>query len=145
MIQFQNMMNDLLLNAEVLNPEDLILDYVPINGNLLALPLFGFVISIVFGYTFWRLIKVKIDRWNSSKIGIFPLSNYKTVSSYSGIFLGLTIFFAGSIYAFGFSYESAFFSSFLIALLSAVIIWNQLSSLLNQVEKGKVKEIDMFF
>ncbi len=134
-----------ILELDPLNLEFPLLEYAPVKANPIAVPFFGLLVSFVCGYTFWKLIKKRIDDFVANQTSIFPLSSYQILISYTGLFAGLSIFFAGSVNAFGFSYESAFFSSSLIALVSSSIIWNQLSSLLQEIEKGDVKEIDQFF
>ena len=105
----------------------------------------GALVAFIFGVWFALLMNSKITNWEKKRISPQPLKNPYTVLSWSGAFLGLTLFFTGMLEVFAFSPIKSLIASLSIAMLSGTTMWRVIKELMEQLELGKVKEIDEYF
>lgn len=105
----------------------------------------GVIITIICGIWFARVMQLKLINWENNRISPNPLKGVNTVLSWSGSFLGLTLFFTGMLEIFDFNTIKSLISSILISLLSGYTMWGVIKDLMIQLESGSVKEIDEYF
>ncbi len=116
----------------------------PINDPLIML-LVGGAITAICGLFFARLMQIKILSWEREQISPVPLGNSKTILSWIGSFIGLTLLCTGALQILDFSPEKSLIASLLISLLLGITMWMVTKQLMEEVANGTVKEIDDYF
>ena len=132
---------------EIQLPEDVIdsyPEYIFIQDPYVLIIL-GSIIAVFFGLWFARIMNIKIISWEKEKKSPNPLRTIYTMISWSGAFLGLTLFFTGMLEVFAFSPINSLMASVFIALVSGTTMWRVIKELLEQLEAGNIKEIDEYF
>ena len=105
----------------------------------------GALITISFGVWFARLMQLKILNWEKENISPLPLKNAYTVISWSGGFMGLSLFFCGMLQVFDFGSIKSLIASLIVSLFSGTTMWGVIKDLLDQMDSGEIKEIDEYF
>ena len=132
---------------EIQLPEDVIdsyPEYIFIQDPYVLIIL-GSIIAVFFGLWFARIMNIKIISWEKEKKSPNPLRTIYTMISWSGAFLGLTLFFTGMLEVFAFSPINSLIASVVIAIVSGITMWRVIKELLEQLEAGSIKEIDEYF
>lgn len=113
------------------------------NYMLLAIGLFMVVTS---GFAFQESLKLMVKTWfRLSQEG--PLTAVlKTLQlrlPYLGMMLGTALFLSSGIEIFGFSAKSAYSFSVPLTVVTGILVWWQLSKILDQLEEGGSAAIDL--
>ena len=112
--------------------------------NPFLVSILGSIVAVIFGVSFGRLLQIKLKNWKTNQVPPLPLASTLTVLTWILTFSGLTIFFTAVLQVYDFSYKSAFWASFFIALLSGLFMWYIVRDLLMQVQSGTIREIDRY-
>ena len=118
--------------------------YSMINDPM-SIILLGGCIAVISGIWFGRLMQLKIINWENEKIPPTPLKSKETVMSWGIAFFGLSLFFTGMLEIFAFSPIKSLIASVSISSISGFTMWRVIKELMEQLEAGKVKEIDEYF
>tara|TARA_Y100001968_G_C19418268_1_gene750225 strand:- start:1407 stop:1838 length:432 start_codon:yes stop_codon:yes gene_type:complete len=106
---------------------------------------FGLITTLISGVIFAKIMQTKLENWETKKISPMPFGTIGTISSWAFSFFGLTILFTGALEVLSFSVLKSLIASLIVALISGSLMWYVIKDLLQQLESGKVKEIDEYF
>ena len=109
----------------------------------------GLLISITTGSAFEATLKDSVQDWSRNR-STRTLANMRGMSlmiPFLGICLGIWLFLASGISIFGFPSTIAFGISFVLTVLTGVLVWTQLGQILIRLEQGgsKALDLDSFF
>ncbi len=104
----------------------------------------GIVIALIFGIAFGYSLQRKVKLWESGESPSIVLGTPQTITFWICSFIGLTVFFTGSLEILGFAPLKCLLFSLLIAVGSGIPMWRVLKELLTQIAEGKLKELDEF-
>ena len=102
----------------------------------------GFLMALLCGLTFSRLVQRKLDGWKQDRLHLLPLGNVQISISYSGTLIGVTLFIGCCLQVFGFASGAALLVALVLSLLTGGALWVQLERLMKQVESGQFKAVD---
>ena len=102
----------------------------------------GFLMALLCGLTFSRLVQRKLDGWKQDRLPLLPLGNVQISISYSGTLIGVTLFIGCCLQVFGFASGAALLVALVLSLLTGGALWVQLERLMKQVESGQFKAVD---
>ena len=119
-------------------------DYSPIEDPFVML-FIGLGFTLSFGIWFARIMQLKILKFEKESISPVPFKNFYTVTSWSGAFTGLTLFFCGMLQIFDFSISKSLLAAFIISTISGITMWGVIKDLIDQLDSGTIKEIDEYF
>ncbi len=144
---FTNLFITSSISEQEANLDEIILEYVPtpIIKDPIILILLGAVLTIIFGVFFARIMQLKLQGWEREKIPTLPLENVNTTIGWTVSFTGITLFFTGWLQLLDFAPEKSLIASFVIALISGILMWRTIRNLLSEVDAGEVKEFDDYF
>ena len=102
----------------------------------------GFLISLLCGLTFGRLVQTKLDGWKQDRLALLPLATGEVIFSYAGTLIGVTLFIGCCLQIFGFASGIALLVALVLSLLTGGALFAQLERLMKQVESGNFKAVD---
>jgi hypothetical protein len=116
-------------------------DYNPPYVMLIA----GLLAGITSGVAFETTLKQSVQEWakNRSTRTLANLQGMSLLVPFLGICLGIWLFLASGIAIFGFPGLIAYGSSFILTILTGVLVWSQLGQILIQLEQGGSKALDL--
>ncbi|WP_245915941.1 hypothetical protein [Merismopedia glauca] len=124
--------------------EDLLLSYyfpVP--------PYFLMTIGLFMGFTsglaFQGTLKDRVQYWskNQSKYNLLQLQGAPLTLPFLGMAVGICLFLGAGLIVFGLPAWFSFSISFALTLLTALLVWYQLGKVLQQLEAGGSKALDL--
>ncbi len=101
----------------------------------------GGALVVVFSFAFVRVLQLRIQGWNRSKISPLPLEGFYSIASWFGTLSGLTIMFTGVLETYTFSPINSLLASLILAFITGLPMWGVVKGLLREVESGKIEEI----
>ncbi len=101
----------------------------------------GGAFVVAFSFSFVRVLQLKIQGWNRSKISPLPLAGFYSIISWFGTLVGLTIMFTGVLEIYAFSPKNSLIASLVLAFLTGFPMWGVVEGLLMEVESGNIEEI----
>ena len=105
----------------------------------------GLFAAITSGYAFSTSLQQSVDEWNrnrSTRI-LANLRGLKLQVPYFGVCAGICTFLASGIQIFGFSVKAAYGMGIPLTILSGLLIWYQLGKILQMIEEGGSKALDL--
>ena len=107
--------------------------------------LFGFFIGITSGLAFEGTLKQKVGEWakNPSAQTLEQVQGFGLLLPFWGICLGVWVFLASGLEIFSISPWLAYGIALLITIFIAALVWWQLGKLLEQLEQGGSKALDL--
>ena len=103
----------------------------------------GLLMSVLCGLTFGRLVQNKLDGWKEDRLPLLPLATAEILLSFSGTLIGVTLFIGCCLQIFGFAAGAALLVAFVMSLLTGGALFAQLERLMQQVEDGNFKAVDI--
>ncbi|MDJ0553315.1 MAG: hypothetical protein QNJ68_02505 [Microcoleaceae cyanobacterium MO_207.B10] len=102
----------------------------------------GLLISLSCGFVFAKLIKQLVQDWstNPSTCNIVSMRGLTLQLPYLGISTGALIFLSSSLQLFGFTNLVAYSICLPLTVATGVVVWIQLSKILDKMEQGIKKE-----
>jgi hypothetical protein len=105
----------------------------------------GFLAAISSGFAFSTSLKQFVNDWNANR-STRSLANLRGVQlqlPFIGICAGVCVFLASGIQLFGFSSKVAYGMGLPLTILIALLIWSQLGKILQLLEQGGSKALDL--
>lgn len=105
----------------------------------------GLLAAITSGAAFNNTLQQSVSEWNknrSSRI-LASLRGLQLQMPYLGICGGVCVFLASGIQSFGFSAKVAYAMGVPLTILSAALVWYQLTRILLLIEKGGSRALDL--
>lgn len=98
----------------------------------------GMIGSLLCGKAFEAVLKQEVNAWAKKRDYsiLEKLQGKSIILPYFGICIGILAFLTIGLYTFGLPMDVSLLISFLSTLFLAVLVWNQLRSLLLQLEAG---------
>ena len=103
----------------------------------------GLLMGVLCGLTFGRLVQNKLDGWKQDRLPLLPLATAEIVLSFSGTLIGVTLFIGCCLQIFGFASGTALLVALLLSMLTGGALFAQLERLMQQVESGNFKAVDL--
>ena len=105
----------------------------------------GLFIAITSGLAFSGVLKGAVGDWYKQKStrAISKLRGFDLQLPFFGICLGSCVFLASGMSIFGFPAQIAYAMAFPLILLSAVLVWTQLSKNLTALESGNTRAFEL--
>jgi hypothetical protein len=110
-----------------------------------VLLLAGFLAAITSGYAFSISLQESVSEWNANRSSriLVKMRGMQLKVPFLGICGGVCVFLASGIQLFGFPGKFAYSLSLPMTILIALLVWSQLSKILQQLEQGGSKAIDL--
>lgn len=107
--------------------------------------LIGLFVGVTFGLTFQTILKQKVNKWSKDgrKENLAEIDKTELKLAYSGIGLGIWIFLTGGLLLFNTGLIVAAGVALPLTFLSTSLIWTQLIDVLQQIQKGGSKALDL--
>jgi hypothetical protein len=105
----------------------------------------GLLIGVTSGLAFEATLKQLVQEWSKTRSSR-TLANLKGMQiklPFLGISTGVCIFLASGVEIFGFPPSLSYLISVPLTVLICWLVWFQLRSVLNQIERGGSKAIDL--
>jgi hypothetical protein len=105
----------------------------------------GFLAAVTSGYAFSTSLQQSVSEWNSKRSTriLATLRGPRLKIPFFGICAGVCVFLASGIQLFGFSAQAAYAMGLPMTLLSGLLIWSQLGRILQLIEEGGSKALDL--
>ncbi len=106
---------------------------------------FGLFAGMTSGVAFESTLKEKVQDWSKDRQSntLADLQGFQLFLPYFGICAGVCIFLAAGVEIFGFEAWLSYGISLFFTVLIGGLIWTQLGKLLQQLEKGGSKALDL--
>lgn len=103
----------------------------------------GLLISLSSGVVFAKLIKQLVQEWstNRSTCSVVSMRGLRLQLPYVGIASGALIFLSSSLQVFGFTKLVAYSICLPLTIATGLVVWFQLSKILDKMEQGVKEEI----
>jgi hypothetical protein len=124
--------------------EDLLLNYYFPAPPYFLLTL-GLLVGITSGLAFEGTLKDRVQFWskNPSKYNLLQLQGTPLALPFLGIAIGICVFLVAGLIVFGFPAWLSFAISCPLTILTALLVWYQLGKVLEQLEAGGSKALDL--
>ncbi len=105
----------------------------------------GLLAAVASGVAFEAMLKQSVQDWSRhrSTRTLANLRGFALFLPFLGISLGVWVFLASGIQIFGFPSMIAYMLSFILTVFTAALVWYQLGVILNQLEAGGSKALDL--
>ncbi len=107
----------------------------------------GLFIGITSGLAFQETLKQLVYHWSrqTENQGYLPdiLNRTNLRLPFLGILIGVCLFLSSGVEVFGFGTLTAYEFSMPLTLLTGLLVWNQLEKILNLLQKGGSKALDL--
>lgn len=105
----------------------------------------GLFAGITSGAAFEATLKQKVQEWskNRSSRTLAQMKGFQLLVPFLGIAAGICVFLAAGLEVFGFPWWLSYSISLPLTLLIATLVWSQLGKLLDQLERGGSKALDL--
>ena len=105
----------------------------------------GLLVALTSGAAFEATLKQMVEAWqaNPETHSLENLQKSGVWFPYVGITLGVGLFLSSGMQIFGFPLELAVTFALPLTLGSALLVWSQLKSLLQQIERGGSRSLDL--
>ncbi len=110
-----------------------------------VLLLAGLLIALTSGLAFQSSLKQQVHEWSKNR-STHSLSNIQGTLlgiPFLGITIGIGLFLSAGLEVFGFPKTMSYQLSLPLTVLIAGLVWVQLGKLLNQLEKGGSRSLDL--
>lgn len=106
---------------------------------------FGLFAGLTSGLAFEATLKSKVQEWaqNRSTRTLAELNGFQLRLPFLGTSAGILVFLAAGLEFFGFPTLLAYSIALPLTLLTGLLIWTQLSRVLQQLERGGSKALDL--
>lgn len=110
-----------------------------------VLLLAGLLAALASGIAFNSTLQASVHAWNKhrSSRAIASLKGLKLQLPFFGICAGVCVFLASGVQSFGFSARTAYAMGIPLTVLSALLIWRQLGRILQLLEEGGSRALDL--
>ncbi|AFZ18997.1 hypothetical protein [Allocoleopsis franciscana] len=107
--------------------------------------IFGLFAGITSGAAFEATLKQRVREWskNRSTRTLAQMKGVQLQMPFLGIAGGICVFLAAGLEIFGFPWWLSYSISLPLTLFISVLVWLQLGKLLNQLEQGGSKALDL--
>lgn len=107
--------------------------------------LIGLFVGLTFGLTFQTILKQKVNKWlkDGRKEDLAQIEKKELKLAYLGIGLGVWIFLTGGLLLFSTGLIVAVGLALPLTVLSTSLIWNQLIDVLQKIQKGGSKALEL--
>lgn len=107
--------------------------------------LIGLFVGVTFGLTFQTILKQKVNKWlkDGRKEDLAQIEKKELKLAYLGIGLGVWIFLTGGLLLFSTGLIVAVGLALPLTVLSTSLIWNQLIDVLQKIQKGGSKALEL--
>ncbi|MGK7948960.1 MAG: hypothetical protein AB4368_09190 [Xenococcaceae cyanobacterium] len=107
--------------------------------------LIGLFVGLIFGLTFQTILKQKVNKWlkDGRKEDLAQIEKKELKLAYLGICLGVWIFLTGGLLLFSTGLIVAVGLALPLTVLSTSLIWNQLIDVLQKIQKGGSKALEL--
>lgn len=105
----------------------------------------GLFVGLTCGLTFQTMLKQKVEKWSKDgrKDNLAQIERKELQIAYLGICLGIWIFLTGGLLLFSIGLIIAVGLALPLTVLATSLIWTQLIDVLNQLQKGGSKALDL--
>jgi hypothetical protein len=105
----------------------------------------GLFAGITSGAAFEATLKQKVQEWsrNRSTRTLAQMKGIQLLLPFLGIAAGICVFLAAGLEIFGFPTWLSYSISLPLTLLIGFLVWSQLAKLLDQLERGGSKALDL--
>ncbi len=105
----------------------------------------GLFAGITCGTAFEATLKQKVQQWsrNRSTRIIAQMKGFELLIPFLGIAAGICVFLSAGLEIFGFPSLLSYSISLPLTLFIGVLVWSQLGKLLDQLERGGSKALDL--
>ncbi|MGB3693341.1 MAG: hypothetical protein WBG70_18745 [Spirulinaceae cyanobacterium] len=106
---------------------------------------FGLFAGMTSGVAFESTLKEKVQQWSKDRKSntLADLQGFQLFLPYLGICAGICIFLAAGVEIFGFEPWLSYGLSLFLTILIGWLIWTQLGKVLQQLERGGSKALDL--
>ena len=107
--------------------------------------IFGLFACITSGAAFEATLKQRVQEWskNRSTRTLAQMKGVQLQMPFLGIAAGICVFLSAGLEIFGFPWWLSYSISLPLTLFISVLVWSQLGKLLNQLEQGGSKALDL--
>jgi hypothetical protein len=107
--------------------------------------IFGLFAGLTSGAAFEATLKQKVREWskNRSTRTLAQMKGVQLQMPFLGIGAGICVFLAAGLEIFGFPWWLSYSISLPLTLFISLLVWSQLGKLLNQLEQGGSKALDL--
>lgn len=107
--------------------------------------IFGLFAGLTSGAAFEATLKQKVREWskNRSTRTLAQMKGVQLQMPFLGIAAGICVFLSAGLEIFGFPWWLSYSISLPLTLFISVLVWSQLGKLLNQLEQGGSKALDL--
>jgi hypothetical protein len=108
------------------------------------LMLAGFIGALLCGKAFEVVLTDQVKAWSKDRTGsiLESMQSLSLILPYTGIAVFILLFLGTGLMLFGFTIGLSFLIALPLTLLTAVLIWGQLTKLLLQLEAGGSKALE---
>ncbi|PSB03720.1 hypothetical protein C7B64_07290 [Merismopedia glauca CCAP 1448/3] len=105
----------------------------------------GLFMGFTSGLAFQGTLKDRVQYWskNQSKYNLLQLQGAPLTLPFLGMAVGICLFLGAGLIVFGLPAWFSFSISFALTLLTALLVWYQLGKVLQQLEAGGSKALDL--
>lgn len=106
---------------------------------------FGLFAGLTSGAAFEATLRQKVQEWsrNRSSRTLAQMKGFELLIPFLGIAAGICVFLSAGLEIFGFPSWLSYSVSLPLTLFIGFLVWSQLSKLLNQLERGGSKALDL--
>jgi hypothetical protein len=106
---------------------------------------FGLFAGITSGAAFEATLRQRVREWskNRSSRTLAQMKGFELLIPFLGIAAGICVFLSAGLEIFGFPLWLSYSVSLPLTLLIGFMVWSQLGKLLNQLERGGSKALDL--
>lgn len=106
---------------------------------------FGLFAGITSGAAFEATLRQRVREWskNRSSRTLAQMKGFELLIPFLGIAAGICVFLSAGLEIFGFPLWLSYSVSLPLTLLIGFMVWSQLGRLLNQLERGGSKALDL--
>lgn len=106
---------------------------------------FGLFAGITSGAAFEATLRQRVREWskNRSSRTLAQMKGFELLVPFLGIAAGICVFLSAGLEIFGFPLWLSYSVSLPLTLLIGFMVWSQLGRLLNQLERGGSKALDL--
>ena len=106
---------------------------------------FGLFAGITSGAAFEATLRQRVREWskNRSSRTLAQMKGFELLIPFLGIAAGICVFLSAGLEIFGFPLLLSYSVSLPLTLLIGFMVWSQLGKLLNQLERGGSKALDL--
>ena len=118
--------------------------YYPVNPPYVLLVI-GFFTALTCGIAFAGSLKIIVQKWQSdgAETSGSRLSIRKLTVPFLGITIGIALFLCSGLEVFGFPFLLAYAVGIPITILTCVLVWYQLGSMLAFIERQGMQSLDL--